>query len=101
MSTEADDLVKLARDQHVPGVMHCAKCKFKLTRISLNVNVGTVTAGDNAPEHCPNGCGPMWPVSWRQEAEENRDLLESMFDRALAAEKSLAELKAKLGPRAV
>lgn len=91
--------VQQALTDHVPGIMRCAKCKFRLTRVSLNVNVGTLTAGDNAPEHCPNGCGPMWPVSWRQEAEENRDLVESFFDRAIAAEKALADLQSRLGPR--
>lgn len=74
----------------VPGVMHCAKCKFRLNRINLNVNSGTVTAGDNKTEPCPNGCGPLWPITWEQEAREGYTALETMFERAHAAEQALA-----------
>ena len=77
-------------ENFVPGVMHCAKCRFRLNRINLNVNVGTVTAGDNKTEPCPNGCGPLWPITWEQEAREGYAALEAMFERAYAAEQALA-----------
>lgn len=83
-----------------PGVMRCARCKFRLHRINLNVNVGTVTAGDNKTEPCPNGCGPLWPVTWKEEAEEAMAVAEGLCDRAVAAEKELADLRERLGPRA-
>lgn len=54
----------------VPGVMHCAKCKFRLVRTNLYVSDGTTGPGDNTTEPCPNGCGPLWPVTWEQEARE-------------------------------
>ena len=54
----------------IPGVMHCAKCKFRLVRTNLYVRNGTTGPGDNATEPCPNGCGPLWPVTWEQEARE-------------------------------
>lgn len=62
--------------QYVPGVMHCAKCNFRLVRTKLNVSQGTTSAGDNETEPCPNGCGPLWPVTWEQEARECWKLLE-------------------------
>lgn len=82
-----------------PGVMRCARCKFRLNRINLNVNVGIVTAGNNKTEPCPNGCGPLWPVTWKQEAEEAMTVAEGLCDRVVAAEKELADLRARLGPR--
>lgn len=54
----------------VPGVMHCAKCKFQLQRTNLYMGSGTFGAGGNETEPCPNGCGPLWPVTWKQWAEE-------------------------------
>lgn len=54
----------------VPGVMHCAKCKFHLTRTVLYVGSGTTGPGDSSSEPCPNGCGPLWPVTWEQHAAD-------------------------------
>lgn len=85
----------------VPGVMRCARCDFKLHRMNLNVNVGTVTAGDNKTEPCPNGCGPLWPVTWKQEADDCMKAAEELLDRAVAAEKALEDLRTRLGPKAV
>lgn len=70
--------IKSALANVVPGVMHCAKCKFRLVRTNLNARDGTTSAGDNVTEPCPNGCGPLWPVTWEQEARECRKLLEDM-----------------------
>lgn len=77
----------------VPGVMHCARCKFRLQRVNLYVNNGTVGAGDNAPESCPNGCGPLWPVTWEQEAREGYKLTEDLFERAKRAEDTLDDMR--------
>lgn len=77
----------------VPGVMHCARCKFRLQRVNLHVNNGTVGAGDNAPESCPNGCGPLWPVTWEQEAREGYKLTEDLFERAKRAEDALEDMR--------
>lgn len=76
----------------VPGVVYCARCKFRLTRVNLNVNVGTVTAGNSDTEPCPNGCGPLWPVTWEQEAREGYKLAEDLFERAKRAEDALHKL---------
>lgn len=65
------EIARLRHAANVPGRMHCIKCKFTLTRSILNAATGTVhqTPG-NEPETCPNGCGPMWPVTWEQEARD-------------------------------
>lgn len=78
----------------VPGVVQCARCKFRLTHMTLNVNVGTVTAGNSDTEPCPNGCGPLWPVTWEQEAREGYKLAEDLFERAKRAEYALRDLVA-------
>lgn len=83
----------------VPGVMHCAKCKFVLTRRTLNVNCGTVSDGNNKTEPCPNGCGPLWPYTWKQMAESYGERLEKQFDEiqklkaALSATQGVPEYK--------
>jgi hypothetical protein len=74
----------------VPGQMHCARCKFQLIRTNLYVNSGTVGAGDSKTEPCPNGCGPLWPVTWEQAAREAWATCETLFERAKAAEDALA-----------
>jgi hypothetical protein len=80
----------------VPGVMHCAKCKFRLIRTNLYVNTGTAGAGDNKTEPCPNGCGPLWPVTWEQEAREGFQIQEQLLDRAVRAEALVIELQRKI-----
>ncbi|URI11031.1 hypothetical protein MW290_18860 [Aquincola tertiaricarbonis] len=84
----------------VPGRMRCAKCQFELTRVTLYVNTGEAGAGGNETEPCPNGCGPLWPVTWEQEARSCWKTSEALFDRAKAAEDALEALRAP-GLRAV
>jgi hypothetical protein len=48
----------------VPGVLRCAKCDYELMKTNLYFNYGTVGPGDSETEPCPNGCGPLWPVTW-------------------------------------
>ncbi|HEL5401698.1 TPA: hypothetical protein UOJ25_001812 [Stenotrophomonas maltophilia] len=54
----------------VPGIVRCAKCSFQLHRTNLYLQSGTVGAGDSQTEPCPNGCGPLWPVTWETWARE-------------------------------
>ena len=69
------------RSDLVPGVMHCARCKFQLNRVTLCVSDGNAYAGNNETEPCPNGCGPLWPVTWEQEARNCWKALEEMHER--------------------
>lgn len=46
-----------------PNVMRCGGCNLRVT--------GMVTTAS-----CPNGCGPLWPATWKEEclsAERERD----------------------------
>ena len=70
----------------VPGVVHCARCNFRLNRVTLYMGNGAIGPGGSETEQCPNGCGPMWPVTWKQEAEDAYKTAESQFERAKAAE---------------
>lgn len=74
---------------HVPGVMRCAKCSFVLHRVTLHALSGGVSAGGNETEPCPNGCGPLWPMTWRQQAEELQERAEEQLARAVALEAAL------------
>lgn len=78
------------RSDLVPGVMHCAKCKFQLNRVTVCVSDGNTYAGDSKTEPCPNGCGPLWPVTWEQEARSGWKALEEMHDRLQNATRAAA-----------
>lgn len=58
------------RSDLVPGIVRCAKCSFQLARTNLYMQSGKVGAGDSNTEPCPNGCGPLWPVTWETWARE-------------------------------
>jgi hypothetical protein len=73
----------------VPGAVHCARCNFRLSRVTLYMGNGAIGPGGSETEQCPNGCGPMWPVTWKQEAEDAYKTAESQFERAKAAEDQL------------
>ncbi len=65
--------VQLGQEQRsdlVPGIVRCAKCAFQLHRTNLYLQSGTIGAGDSKTEPCPNGCGPLWPVTWETWARE-------------------------------
>lgn len=77
----------------VPGVMHCAKCNFQLVRVSLNVAIDTVIAGDNRTEPCPNRCGPLWPMTWDQRARELEEISGGYLERLAAKEQECERLR--------
>lgn len=81
-SKQLEELERRLREGNevVPGLMKCTRCVFTLTRRNLNVNVGTVTAGNSEPEPCPNGCGPLVPVTWREHATNGWKTAEEQFE---------------------
>jgi hypothetical protein len=87
------EVARLKEAAIVPGVMHCAKCNFELTRVTLYVGNGAVGAGNSDTEPCPNGCGPMWPVTWEHRAREQMAVAERYFDEKQKAEAELAALR--------
>ncbi|MCS2167571.1 ead/Ea22-like family protein [Scandinavium manionii] len=78
-----------------PGIMRCAKCQFVLTKNNINMAAGTITAGDSKTEPCPNGCGPLWPVTWKEQALEMRDSSEQWFEDLQVSKARIAELEAR------
>lgn len=85
------------RSDVVPGVVHCARCHFRLVRVTLYTLNGTAGAGDSNTEPCPNGCGPLRPVTWEQECRQGYKLGDAVFERAKRAEDALRELVALKG----
>lgn len=77
----------------VPGIEHCDKCDFTLTVNRLNMGNGTVTAGSADGESCPNGCGPMRPVTWKEWATEGWKRAETAADEREEMRKELDQLK--------
>ncbi|OWR35521.1 hypothetical protein CEE55_01615 [Stenotrophomonas pavanii] len=80
------------RSDLVPGIVRCAKCSFQLHRTNLYLQSGTVGAGDSKTEPCPNGCGPLWPVTWETWAREGWAEAERLHleNAALAARQPVA-----------
>ena len=66
----------------VPGTMHCARCKFVLHRTNLYVGDGTTGPGTNETEPCPNGCGPLWPMTWEHYARDAVATSERFWEEA-------------------
>lgn len=75
----------------VPGVMRCAKCSFVLHRVTLHTMDGSASAGDNRSEPCPNGCGPLRPMTWKRQARELQERLEACVVEGRASEALLRE----------
>ncbi|EBY0917186.1 TPA: ead/Ea22-like family protein [Salmonella enterica subsp. enterica] len=78
-----------------PGIMRCAGCGFVLTKNNINMTTGTITARDSKTEPCPNGCGPLWPVTWKEQAIQMRDDSEQWFLELQQAKNRIAELEAR------
>jgi hypothetical protein len=79
---------------YVPGVSRCNECKFELTNMVLCATTGNVGVGQRKAENCPNGCGPLAPVTWEQEARKCWGRMEEMFDEGHRVRKALEELVA-------
>jgi hypothetical protein len=92
LSLAQDRIVALKRDAVVPGSMCCAQCGFVLMRTTLYMKSGTSGPGGNETEPCPNGCGPLWPQTWKQAAQGGDEAITRQCDRAVAAETRVNEL---------
>jgi hypothetical protein len=75
---------------YAPGMWRCAKCKFTLIQSNLNMGDGTVTARDEPGDKCPNCDGPLWRVSWKQDAMENMEIAEKLQLENVALKKDNA-----------
>lgn len=81
-------------EKYVPGLFECPKCAFVLVSNTLYMKSGTIGA-NNKPTECSNGCGPMWRVSWKQQAETLGKRLEASRDDALERAAKVADKNEK------
>ena len=80
-------IAELESQVKFPGVMRCNTCGF--SRSHVIVTPGGMLAGKSEPEHCPNGCGPLWHDTYRRQYNELYDAykeLESSTVTAAAAD---------------
>lgn len=89
ITAQAQEIARLSALVYVPGQWRCAKCKFVVHKMVLCANTGNVgLKADTKTEPCPNGCGPLWPVTWKEDAFECGERLVAQHDeiQALKAE---------------
>lgn len=101
LEASAKRIADLSSAVIAPGIMRCAGCGFVLTKNNLNMAAGIITAGDSKTEPCPNDCGPLWPVTWKEQAIEMRDSSEQWFEELQEARQRIAELEARDNPKLV
>jgi hypothetical protein len=78
-----DDAQQPERDQVMPGAFECAKCGLVLQATIMSVADG-IMAPDSAPQQCANGCGPMWPLTYKK-------ALRDLMDRTDGAQQTEAK----------
>lgn len=77
------------RQDRAPGQMRCPRCNFHLVLSALS-------DGGAQSEPCLNGCGPLWPITWREEAQERANAAYAANERTLAAERKVQVLRKAL-----
>ncbi len=93
-------------DVYVPGRLRCPTCNFSLTKATIFVQSGQIGASKKEvyqeSEPCPNDGEPMVRVTWREEADSNREYAERLITEIIDATgaNSLPEaLQAASAPR--
>lgn len=86
LQAEIERLEKLV---YVPGLWKCARCQCGVVSSTMHAGSGLVKA-NNAPQPCPNGCGPMWRVTERDAGNELADRMELTRNNALDQAAQLA-----------
>ncbi|EPS9632109.1 hypothetical protein ACVNA6_002965 [Klebsiella aerogenes] len=74
-------IAELESEVKFPGVMRCNICGF--SRSHVIVTPGGMLAGVSTPEHCPNGCGPMWHDTYRRQYNELYDAYKELESRTV------------------
>lgn len=74
----------------VPGEWFCKTCNCRLHKRFIDARSGAVGVDPlldqvQPAEKCPNECGNMSRVTWKQEALELRELVEKMWTAAVPA----------------
>ncbi len=92
---------ELERCKYVPGQLRCKKCGCSVVSRILSMKSGTVGI-DSKPKDCPNGCGPMWKISWPDHFKDYAKGMDKILDKERAKSKKLDEevqiARDRLGP---
>jgi len=80
-------------DKWASGHFECPKCKCYLVSNILSYKQGA-TFANNEPQRCPNECGPMWRVTWKDYAMRMSDSQEKLLERMGAMQLELEQLRA-------
>lgn len=76
-------------DLYVPGRLRCPKCRFELTKATIFVQSGDIGASKaevyQQSEPCPNDGTLMDRVTWREEADANRQYAERLINEIIEA----------------
>lgn len=76
------DLIE-EKNIYADGIWRCPKCELRVVSSFISSQNGN-TAPNNEPQKCPNNCGSMWRITWKQEALSARkiagDIFEEIFD---------------------
>lgn len=96
-SREADkaEIGRLRELVYVPGQWRCAKCNLTITRTVMSAATGQMHA-DHEPASCPNGCGPLWQITERDERRDAQRSFIDQFDELHQAKARIAELESVL-----
>lgn len=84
---------RFERDEtNVPGQWQCPVCMFHLSSNFLSASTGAVAPNtDLQAEACPNGCGPLAKLTWRELGESLARQLEQTSKRLFALERAWPE----------
>jgi len=84
---------KLESSGTAPGILRCTECSYVLTKNIISVTADTITTVKSEPEPCPNGCGPLQPVTWKALAIQLMATTKQGVSDLLEANRRIAELE--------
>ncbi|MBF8421002.1 hypothetical protein [Klebsiella pneumoniae] len=77
------------------GILSCSKCSFVQTKNIISIAADTIVIGNSKPEPCPNGCGPLQPVTWKALAIQLMFTTKQGVSDLLEAKKRISELESR------
>ncbi|HFZ0536208.1 TPA: hypothetical protein ACIJO6_001536 [Klebsiella aerogenes] len=75
------------------GILRCTECSFVQTKNIISITPDAIVIGNSKPEPCPNGCGPLQPVTWKALAIQLMFTTKQGGSELLEAKKRIAELE--------
>lgn len=78
-----------------PDILRCSECSFVQTKNIISVTADTITTVESESELCPNGCGPLQPVTWKALAIQLMFTTKQGVSDLLEAKKRIAEMESR------